>query len=91
MSNRAPLLDPGIETIAELRELYRAAEARAARLRLLSASGRELAEAGVDRIEPILAQIAARLALFLGCARGEILLDPAAPGIAVPAPGEEGR
>ena len=36
-----------VETVAELRELYRAAEARAARMRLMSTSGRQLALAEV--------------------------------------------
>lgn len=82
-------LDSPIETVAELRELYRAAEARAARLRLLSTSGRELAKTGIDGLEEMLAHIAAQLAYFLGRARAEVSFDPSAPGIAIPAPGDE--
>ena len=37
------VFDQQIDTITELRELYRASEARGARLRLLSTSGREMA------------------------------------------------
>lgn len=84
-----PVLDSQIETIAELRELYRAAEARAARLRLLSTSGRELAETGIDGLEEKLAHIAEQLAYFLGRARAEVSCDPGAPGLAIPAPGDE--
>ncbi|MFC3099004.1 sensor histidine kinase [Alteraurantiacibacter palmitatis] len=74
-----PVLLPGqIETVAELRDLYRAAEARAARLRLLSETGRDLAQAGVDAgeeaFQAALDTCARRLAHFLGCGGGQISL-----------------
>ena len=83
----SPVLDHQIETIAELRELYRASEARAARLRLLSASGRAMAEAGSDAIEAVLEQIAGQLAFFVGYSHAQVSFDPNAMGIAIPAPG----
>ena len=72
MTQELPILPSDIETIAELRDLYRAAEARAARLRLLSTSAQDIAEAGTDEIGDVLSQCARRLAFFTG-ARGELL------------------
>lgn len=79
------------ETIAELRELYRAAEARAARLRLLSTSGRELAEADPSTLDAILSRCAERLAFFVGKRSAVIVIDPGAEGIAIHAPGPNGK
>lgn len=87
----SPVIDREIETIAELRQLYRASEARASRLRLLSASGRAMAEVGNDRIEEVLEHIAAQLAYFVGQPRAELSFDPQGKGIAIPAPGHEVR
>ncbi len=94
---------PGqIETVAELRDLYRAAEARAARLRLLSETGRELAQIGADsgvdaREEAFQAALdtsARRLAHFLGWGSGKIILRPEGEigdsRIPIPAPGADG-
>lgn len=82
------------ETIAELRELYRAAEARAARLRLLSVSGRELAAATAETLDDIVERCAMRLAFFVGCRSGSVVKLGALPegGKAIPihAPGNEG-
>ena len=69
------------ETIAELRELYRAAEARAARLRLLSVSGRELAEADDATLEKVLQACAERLAFFTGHRSAKISLTDGAQRI----------
>ncbi|MEE4154843.1 MAG: sensor histidine kinase [Erythrobacter sp.] len=90
MPNRPFALASDGETIAELRELYRAAEARAARLRLLSASGRELAEADTASLEAVIQRCAEQLAYFTGS--GSALVMPAenAEGIAIRAPGPGG-
>lgn len=89
MQVQSPVLDSQIETIAELRELYRAAEARAARLRLLSSSGREMAKTGIESIEEVLSQIAAQLAYFLGYTRADISFGTEGPGMPIPAPGDD--
>jgi signal transduction histidine kinase len=91
MQSGNPALAPEVETVAELRELYRAAEARAARLRLLSINGRQLALADAGAIEAILQGCADRLAYFLGRRGGRICLDPAAAGLSIIAPGPGGR
>lgn len=90
MRGELPDLDLKIDTIAELRELYRAAEARAARLRLLSSSGQELAQADASTIDAVLARCAERLAFFTGhrsaaIARG----NRGGEGIAIVAPGPD--
>lgn len=79
------------ETIAELRELYRAAEARAARLRLLSTSGRELAEADPSTVDVILSRCAERLAFFVGKRSAVVEKGVSADGIAIHAPGPNGK
>jgi len=79
------------ETIAELRELYRAAEARAARLRLLSAAGRDLTEAGSDDLDTVLCACARRLAFFLGRREAELADGAEGAGIAIQAPGADNR
>lgn len=91
MTRADPALAMQVETVAELRELYRAAEARAARMRLMSSSGRQLALAEVSTAGPILQECAERLAYFLGSRRAELSDDPAAPGLPIPAPGSGGR
>lgn len=87
MRQDIPHLAGDIETIAELRELYRAAEARAARLRLLSTSGRELLQAEADSIGPILKKTADRLALFLGSRSASLMRDKDTPGFPIVLPG----
>ncbi|MEL7190410.1 MAG: ATP-binding protein [Pseudomonadota bacterium] len=89
MDERAPTLPTDGETIAELRELYRAAEARAARLRLLSASGKDLAEAGADNLEASLQRCAERLAFFVGSRSGSVEAADCKAGIGVYAPGKD--
>lgn len=77
------------ETVAELRELYRAAEARAARLRLLSVSGSDLARAELDTLDDILQRTADRLAFFVG-SRSAAMGEADTPlGIAIRAPGKK--
>lgn len=78
-----------METIAELRELYRAAEARAARLRLLYVTGRDLAETDPANLDTILNRCAERIAFFVGCRGGRILQSVGASGIPIRAPGNE--
>lgn len=82
------MLPADIETVAELRELYRQAESRAARLRLLSASGHSLALADAQTIWPVLQDCGERLAYFLGHARAEVGRD--GPGLPIPQPGQAG-
>jgi len=79
------------DTVAELRGLYRASEARAARLRLLVEAGRDLATATAATLDAVLAQSARRIALFVGCRDGEVTRDPRGDGIALVAPGPDGR
>lgn len=81
---------PEVDTVAELRELYRAAEARAARLRLLSTNGRKLAIAEATTIDAILQGCADRLAYFLG-RRGGTVRGEGSKGIAIQAPGSDRR
>lgn len=86
-----PPLVPEVETVAELRALYRASEARAARLRLLSVSGRAMAEAGNDSVDDVLKHVAAQLAYFVGYSSTMLSLGPNGEGIAIPAPGDDVR
>lgn len=90
MQSGNPALAPEVETVAELRELYRAAEARAARLRLLSTNGRQLALAEAATLDAILQGCADRLGYFLG-QRGGAVQVGAEQGLPIPAPGSEGR
>lgn len=87
MSTLLPALPIEAETIAELRELYRAAEARAARLRLLSGVGRELALAHAGTVEDALQRGARSLAFFLGKSSATLRQSPGEGSIAIPAPG----
>lgn len=89
MQSGNPALAPEVETVAELRELYRAAEARAARLRLLSTNGRQLTLAEAATLEAILQGCADRLGYFLGRRGGAVRLE-AGEGLPIPAPGSDG-
>jgi hypothetical protein len=60
------------DTVSALRDLYRASEARAARLRLLMEAGRDLAVVESTNLNSVLAQSARRAALFAGCREGEV-------------------
>lgn len=87
MNSPLPALPIETETIAELRELYRAAEARAARLRLLSSIGQALALAGPETMQDALQTCARSLAFFLGSNGATIERGGSGPGIPVHAPG----
>lgn len=91
MDSGIPSMAVQVETVAELRELYRAAEARAARLRLMSATGRQLALADVADAGPILQACAERLAYFLGFRAATLSRGGDAAGLPIPAPGRTGR
>ncbi len=79
------------DTIAELRDLYRSAEARAARLRLLIEAGRDLSSATADELPATLRVNARRAALFAGFQDGEVSFDAGAEGVPLIAPGPDGR
>lgn len=79
------------DTIAVLRDLYRASEARAARLRLLIEASRDLSSVEPDALERSLATNARRTALFAGFRDGEISLDDTETGLPLIAPGAEAR
>lgn len=91
METGIPSMALQVETVAELRELYRAAEARAARLRLMSATGRQLALADAADAGPILQACAERLAYFLGFRSAKLVRGSVVPGLHIPAPGSTGR
>lgn len=91
MDSGNPSMALQVDTVAELRELYRAAEARAARLRLMSASGRQLTLAEATGAGPVLQSCAERLAFFLGFRSATLLREADGPGLPVPAPGSTGR
>ena len=92
MDHRISALPNDSETIAELRELYRAAESRAARLRLLSVSGQDLAKAEASTLDDILSKCAERLAFFVGSRSGSVsAADESAAGIDIYAPGQDGQ
>ena len=88
MSTQAPILPSNAETIAELRELYRAAEARAARLRLLHTIGQDLAGANAETLGATLQSCVERLAFFVGCREATVELGSGQDGIAIHAPGD---
>ena len=89
MTSSSPIIPSQSETVAELRDLYRAAEARAARLRLLSEAGRELGAARSETLAQVLDDCARRLAHFIGYAQGTVHLGPVTGrGLAIEAPGE---
>lgn len=91
MRHELAALPPQVETIAELRELYRAAEARAARMRLLSNTGRKLAEADANNIDAVLRRCAERLAFFVGRHEAKLARGERGQGIAITAPGPDRR
>ncbi len=78
------------ETVSALRDLYRASEARAARLTLLMEAGRDLAFADAVTIGAILSQCARRAALFAGFTEGRVVYANA-EGIPLVAPGPANR
>lgn len=79
------------DSVATLRDLYRASEARAARLRLLFEAGRDLALADPSGLDDVLAQSARRAALFAGYKEGEVIRGLHPGGIALRAPGSGGE
>ena len=89
MSTHSSLLPSNAETIAELRELYREAQARATRLRLLHATGQDLAAANANTLSATLQSCADRIAFFVGCRSARIDLGGKAKGIPIRAPGED--
>lgn len=80
-----------LDTVAELRTLYRSAESRAARLRLLIEAGRDLSEADSDTLTAVLDAAAHKAALFAGYGAGTIALGADAEGVGLIAPGPEPR
>ncbi len=91
MNKNAGLFPSGTETIAELRDLYREAEGRAARMRLISASERALAEADFESLEEILQNCGDRLAFFVGSRGATLRGADEDAGIALTAPGPQGE
>ncbi|MEM8772881.1 MAG: ATP-binding protein [Pseudomonadota bacterium] len=91
MNIDSPKFQPTPDTVSELRDLYRSAEARAARLRLLFDAGRDLYSAEQDALDAVLKTNARRAALFAGFQDGEIIYDAGAEGVPLIAPGPEGR
>jgi len=75
------------DTVGDLRALYRAAEARAARMRLLIEAGRDLAAADAESLADALASAARKAALFSGHVEGVVTLADDAAGMALIAPG----
>lgn len=80
-----------MQSVSDLRELYRAAESRAARLRLLIEAGRDLATADRDTLPAVLAESARAAALFVGALDGSVELGGTSIGVPLIAPGNEGR
>lgn len=74
------------ETVSELRDLYRASEARAARLSLLMEAGRDLAFADEVSLPAILSHYARRAALFAGFSEGCVVAGET-DGLPLIAPG----
>ena len=74
------------ETVSALRDLYRASEARAARLSLLFEAGRDLAFADASTLGATLSQCARRAALFAGATEGQVIFADG-EGIPLIAPG----
>lgn len=68
-----PSSHPSRETAADLRALYRAAEARAARLRVIVEAGRSLASSAPDSIDTAAHSVAQEAAHLAGFARGIIM------------------
>ncbi len=91
---------PVPENAADLRALYRAAEARAGRLRVLAEAGQSLAAATPDTLDAVAARVALAAAHLAGFARGHIAPAGEAPGaglagerlvLELRAPGSEGE
>lgn len=78
------------ETVSALRDLYRASEARAARLSLLMEAGRDLAFADEVTLPSILSQYARRAALFAGFREGRVVAGET-DGLPLIAPGPSAR
>jgi signal transduction histidine kinase len=74
------MLDAGTscETAADLRVLYRSAEARAARLRVLVEASRALTSCDADGLDAAVQQVALRAAHLAGYAQGQIVAADAA-------------
>lgn len=79
------------DTVGDLRSLYRDAEARAARMRLLIEAGRDLAAADAESLDEALASAARKAALFAGHAEGIVRLEGEAEGLTLIAPGPSER
>jgi signal transduction histidine kinase len=94
----SPLVAPAVpENTADLRALYRAAEARAGRLRVLAEAGQALAAATPDRLDAVAAEVARAAAHLAGYARGTVTAPEAMPEASpdrlvldLRAPGSEG-
>lgn len=89
MRQQLPALASDIDTVSELRELYRAAEARAARLRLLSTSARDLIETDLEELDAALQVCLDRLALFLGRRSAKLLHPHEEAGMPILSPGDQ--
>lgn len=87
MAHAPSALPLEMETVAELKALYRASEARGARLRLMSQAGRLLALADAANLADRLAECATMLAYFLGRKSGQLHLAADGSGLPVCAPG----
>ncbi|HIK63883.1 MAG TPA: histidine kinase, partial [Henriciella marina] len=87
MSKERSSLSAEPETVAELRDLYRSAEARAARLRLLVEASRDLSAAEGDGLSTVLQQSAMRAAHFAGSREGVVSFEADPGGIPLIAPG----
>ncbi len=85
------------ENTADLRALYRAAEARAGRLRVLAEAGQALAAAAPDTLDAVADEVARAAAHLAGYARGKVTPPDAPPQassdrlvLELRAPGSEG-
>jgi signal transduction histidine kinase len=79
------------DTVSELRDLYRASEARAARLRLLMEAGQDLASIKHDNLFEALSINAQRAARFVGYRDGVVSFDIEKDGVPLIAPGPQNR
>ena len=75
----ASSIHPHRETASDLRALYRAAEARAARLRVIVEAGRTLASSAPDAIDIAAHSIAQEAAHLAGFARGRVVIRADGP------------
>ncbi|MBD2840813.1 sensor histidine kinase [Erythrobacter rubeus] len=90
MNQEADIVTSNRETIADLRELYRAAEGRAARIRLISETERALAGADGESLSEVLGECGQRLAFFLGFKKAVLLNADDTGGLPLTAPGPYG-